>query len=120
MAPPIKKVDIKQIKTLAMINCSYAEIAAVVGVNESPLTRRYAQVIKEGREQGKSSLKREMWRAAIDKGNITMMIFLSKNMLGYSDKVETKTDGSNHKTITLQYTLPNKKSEVRNDEKENE
>jgi hypothetical protein len=26
------------------------------------------------------------------KGNATMMIWLSKNMLGYADKVETKTD----------------------------
>ena len=82
MAPPIKKLDVEQIRKLAMINCSYSEIASVMGVNESTLTRRYAQIIKEGREQGKCSLKREMWRSAMDKGSIVMQIFLSKNLLG--------------------------------------
>lgn len=87
MARPRKKIDPEQVRKLAMINCSYAEIAAVVGCNESTLTRRFAQSIKEGREQGKSSLKRMMWEAC-QKGNTTMMIWLSKQMLGYTDKVE--------------------------------
>lgn len=89
MARPRKSIDADQVKRLAMINCSYAEIAAVVGCNESTLTRRFAQVIKEGREQGKSSLKRMMWEAC-QKGNISMMIFLSKQMLGYADKTVTQ------------------------------
>lgn len=88
MARPRKPIDAEQVRKLAMINCSYAEIAAVVGCNESTLTRRFAQVIKEGREQGRSSLKRMMWEAA-QKGNTAMLIFLSKQLLGYSDKVET-------------------------------
>lgn len=91
MGRPRKAIDQDQVRRLAMINCSYAEIAAVVGCNESTLTRRFAHVIKEGHEQGKSSLKRMMWEAC-QKGNVSMMIFLSKQMLGYSDKVEQKVD----------------------------
>lgn len=86
MARPKKEIDEDTVRKLAMINCSYAEIAAVVGCDESTLTRRFAQVIKEGREQGKMSLKRAMWKNAVDKGIPVMQIFLSKQMLGYRDQ----------------------------------
>lgn len=97
MAPPRKKVNVDQIESLAAINCSYQEIASVVGINESTLTRRYAQVIKKGREQGKSSLKRTMWDLAVNKKNVTMCIWLSKQMLGYSDQ-NTQTVNINQQT----------------------
>lgn len=84
MGRPRKKIEPEQVKSLAAINCSYAEIAAVVGCNESTLTRRFAQVIKEGREVGKSSLKRWAWENA-SKGNTAMQIFLLKNMCEYRD-----------------------------------
>jgi uncharacterized membrane protein YvbJ len=90
MARPRKRINPEQVRSLAMINCSYAEIAAVIGCNESTLTRRFAQLIAEGREQGRSSLKRQMYKKAIDDENVQMQIWLSKNMVGYSDKVEQK------------------------------
>lgn len=93
MGRPLKKIDPDQVRRLAMINCTYPEIAAVVGCSPDTLERRFAGVIKEGWEQGKSSLKRMMWEACT-KGNTPMMIFLSKQMLGYSDKVEQKVDAS--------------------------
>jgi hypothetical protein len=100
MARPKKPIDPEQIRRLAMINCSYAEIAAVVGCDQSLLTKRFSQVLKDGREQGRSSLKRMMWEAA-QKGNISMMIFLSKQMLGYSDKLtqQVTSDGEQEKLV---------------------
>ncbi len=65
MARPIKDIDPEQIKRLAAIQCSYAEMAAVLGCDESTLTRRYAQVIKEGRETGRMSLKRKQYEVAM-------------------------------------------------------
>lgn len=90
MAPPIKKVDKDLIEKLAAINCSMEEISQMVGVNERTLHRRYAGVIAKGRASGKISLKRKMYEKATS-GNTSMMIWLSKNMLGYSDKVEQRT-----------------------------
>ncbi len=84
MAPPIKKVNEKLIEDLASMNCSIAEIAAVVGVDRSTLHRRYATLIEKGRECGKSSLKKKMFDVAI-KGNVTMLIWMSKQMLGYKE-----------------------------------
>lgn len=88
MARPRKQIDADQVKTLAAINCSYEEMAAVLGCNESTLTRRFAQVIKEGRANGRMSLKRKQYEMAMG-GNITMLIWLGKQLLGQSDKVET-------------------------------
>lgn len=100
MGRPLKDIKPEQVESLAAINCSYAEIAAVVGCDESTLTRRFAQVIQKGREQGKSSLKRKMWETAMG-GNVTMMIWLSKQMLGYTDKVEQKNEMSTAKGTQL-------------------
>lgn len=100
MARPRKNIDPDQVRRLAMINCSNAEIASVVGCSTDTIERRFAAVIKEGREQGRSSLKRMMWEAA-QKGNISMMIFLSKQMLGYSDKLtqQVTSDGEQEKLV---------------------
>ena len=100
MARPKADIDEEQLKTLAAINCSYAEMAAVLGCDESTLTRRFAQVIRQGRETGKMSLKRKQYEIAM-KGNVTMLIWLGKIMLdqrdpsfemkNYEQKLEGKT-----------------------------
>lgn len=59
-------------------------MSAVLDVDESTLTRRYAQVIKKGREQGTMSLKRKQYELAMN-GNPTMLIWLGKIMLGQRD-----------------------------------
>jgi hypothetical protein len=91
MARPRLQLDEEQIHKLAAINCSLAEIGAVVGCDVSTLTRRYASVIEKGREHGKSSLKKKMYEIAMG-GNVTMCIWLSKQMLGYTDKIEQTTE----------------------------
>jgi DNA invertase Pin-like site-specific DNA recombinase len=65
---PKKAIDEAQVRLLASYNCSYAEIAAVVKCDPSTLTRRFAQVIKEGREEGKASLKRVQYKKAMEGG----------------------------------------------------
>jgi hypothetical protein len=87
MARPRKPIDPEQVKKLAAIQCSYAEMGAVLGCNESTLTRRFAQAIKEGREQGRMSLKRKQYEVAMN-GHVTMLIWLGKQYLDQKDKVE--------------------------------
>ena len=88
MARPIKPVDEKLVESLAAYNCSMSEIAATAGVDVRTLQRRYAAVIEKGRERGKTSLKKAMFDKAIKDGNVVMMIWLSKQMVGYTDKRE--------------------------------
>ena len=87
MARPKKFVDPVVVGKLAAINCSIAEIAAFVEVNESTIKNRFSLDIEKGREKGKASLKRKMWEVGVEKGNVTMLIWLSKQILGYSDRI---------------------------------
>lgn len=87
MARPKLEIDEETVKKLAALNCSMEEIGHVVGCSIDTLERRFAAAIKEGRSHGKVSLKRKMFDTALG-GNVAMMIWLSKNLLGYTDKTE--------------------------------
>lgn len=88
---PKKQVSEQLVETLASYNCSLAEIAAACNVDISTIQRRFAHAVEKGRENGKTSLKRKMYETAMN-GNVVMMIWLSKQMLGYTDKVEQRND----------------------------
>lgn len=113
MGRPRKEISEAQVESLAAINCSYAEIAAVVGCDVSMLNRRFKQVIEKGRDQGKSSLKRKMWDIAINKGNVTMCIWLSKQMLGYTDKqITLQNPNGEEKPVRIVLSMPKNGSET--------
>lgn len=87
MARPKLKVDPQQIERLASIGCNNRDIAYAVGMSEDTLYRRFAAPIAKGQASLRNRLRLKMWDA-IDRGNITMMIFLSKQYLGFADKIE--------------------------------
>ena len=90
--PPIE-VDLKQLEALGAIQCTDDEIAAVLGCSTDTIGRRkkedpdFAETLKRGKEQGKVSLWRLQWKAA-QNGNIAMLIWLGKQILGQRDRVE--------------------------------
>lgn len=101
MAPPKKKVDEELLKKLASIMCTMEEMSDILGVSVDTLERRYADLIKEARSKGKMSLRRWQFQAA-EKGNVACLIWLGKQHLGQSEKVEL---GSNEeKPLTLAYS----------------
>lgn len=87
MARPFKKLDERQIKELAKIQCTMIEIAAVMGCSVDTLERNYAEIIKSAREEGKSSLRRAQYKKALE-GNATMLIWLGKHYLDQKDTVQ--------------------------------
>lgn len=89
MARPRKKIDPDQVAKLAQIQCTMVEIAAVLQCSVDTLERRFAETIKRSREQGHASLKRAQYKAAID-GNVTMLIWLGKQLLGQNDVIHTE------------------------------
>lgn len=84
MARPRKAIDEGLLHRLALIHCTNEEIAAVLGIHKRTLERRYAAVMNAAREEGKSSLRRVMWKKALE-GNERLMIWLSKQHLGYRE-----------------------------------
>lgn len=90
MARPTKPVDVDLIRRLALVHCSNEEIASVVGVHKRTLERRYAAVIEDGRREGKTSLRRVMWKKALE-GNERLMIWLSKQHLDMREPKDEET-----------------------------
>lgn len=81
MARPIIEVNEELVFGLASIHCTTDEIAKITKVSPDTLERRFAGIIKEGRAQGKASLRRAQWTAA-QNGNVVMQIWLGKQLLG--------------------------------------
>jgi hypothetical protein len=90
MGRPKKNIDPLQVEKLAAINCSYAEMAAVLNCSVDLLQRRFPQVIEKGRETGKMSLKRKQYEVAMS-GNVTMLIWLGKIILGQREEQPSVT-----------------------------
>ena len=85
---PRAKVDIEILKNLASIGCPNYEIASVMIVSARTLKRNFAEIIDQYKQKGKASLRKKMYDKAVKKDNTMMQIFLSKNYLGMSDKVQ--------------------------------
>ena len=86
MARPKKhKLDTKQIEQLASFGCTNREIAAFCDCSESLLKKSYSSFLTKGREKGKIRLRQLQWKSA-EKGNVTMQIWLGKQLLGQSEQ----------------------------------
>ena len=96
---PKKHLDWEQVQELCYIQCTIEEICNVVKVSRpvlydravKELGRELPTLIKEWSAGGKKSLRRVMFYNAVEKNNTTMQIWLSKQYLGMSDKIETDT-----------------------------
>lgn len=88
---PKKEIDTDMVEKLASIFCTNEEIAEIVGCHRDTLADNFSAYIKKGREHGKMSLRRKQYEKAMT-GNTTMLIWLGKQFLGQSDKIETRED----------------------------
>ena len=87
MARPKLKIDPKLVQDLAVLGCKTSEIALVVGCSPDTLDGRFSAELTKGRENLRISLRRWQLESA-KKGNVAMLIWLGKQMLGQSEKVE--------------------------------
>ena len=89
MARPKKyNIDKKQVQNLARLGCTNIEIADFFGCDESLMRHSYSEFLIKGRSEQKMRLRQLQWNSA-ERGNIVMQIFLGKNLLGQTDKIET-------------------------------
>jgi hypothetical protein len=102
MARPQKEIDEKLVKKLAAIHCTMEEIAAVCECSVDTLERRFAEVIKDAKQQGKASLRRYLF--ALAEKNPTILIWLSKQYLGMKDKNEIDMTERAAKGLSLAYS----------------
>ena len=89
MARPKKyNIDTDEVFKLASYGCSNVEIADFYGCDESLIRKSYSEYTTKGRASGKTRLRQLQWDSA-EAGNVTMQIFLGKNILGQKDRHET-------------------------------
>ena len=79
---PRKEIDYALVERLAKIHCTQEEIAEILSLSLNKLKndKEFMAVYKKGINNAKMSLRRKQW-AAVNKGNISMMIWLGKQYL---------------------------------------
>ncbi len=88
MARPKKyDIDPEQVEKLAALGCTNVEIGSFFGCDESLISKSYSGNLIKGRAKGKTRLRQMQWKSA-EQGNVSMQIWLGKQMLGQSDKQE--------------------------------
>ena len=90
MARPKKyKIDKTQVEKLASYGCTNSEIASFFGCDESLISKSYSRNITKGKEKGKIRLRQMQWKSA-ERGNVSMLIWLGKQVLGQTDRQEVE------------------------------
>lgn len=92
---PRKEIDQKQFENLCGLHCTKQEICDWFNCQDDTLERwckrtykkGFSEVYKQKRTNGNLSLRRKQMEVAMN-GNVAMLIFLGKNYLGQTDKVE--------------------------------
>ena len=88
MARPKKyEIDPKQVQKLSALGCTNKEISEFFGCSADLLEKSYSESLRKGKVDVKIRLRQLQWASA-ENGNVTMQIFLGKNMLGQQDKIE--------------------------------
>lgn len=90
-AAPDPFVTAEKVEALAALGMNGTDIAAYFGTSKSTISKKYAAIIEKGRERLKVSLRQAQIKAALEGSNV-MLIWLGKQLLGQSDKIETKND----------------------------
>ena len=88
MARPKKyHIDTEQLQKLAKLGCTNKEMGDFFGCSADLLEKSYSEFLTKGRAEQKMRLRQLQWKSA-ENGNVTMQIFLGKNILGQQDKLE--------------------------------
>lgn len=94
MARPKITVDVAMLEALAERGLTQDDCAAVLGISVDTIQRNHRDVYNLGLQKCKASLRRKQFEMALA-GNVTMLVWLGKNLLGQSDKHElTGKDGA--------------------------
>jgi len=112
MGRPRKEINKTEFEKLCFLQCTEREFCSWFDVSDETLNkwckenydgRTFLDVFKEKRENGIISLRRTQFQLA--EKSPAMAIFLGKNLLGQTDKVEqTVNDVSEHKGLTVVFS----------------
>ncbi len=92
-----KEFDLATVEGLGRIQCTNNEVAAVLGIDPDTVYERlkekgdFYEALEGGRNRGRASLRRLQMRAA-EELNPTMLIWLGKQCLDQTDRLDLKAE----------------------------
>lgn len=96
---PRADIDMKVVEGMASVGATNVEIADFVGVHESTIRDRCADVLLKARASVRMRLRQAQMKSALS-GNPAMLIWLGKQTLGQADKAAVEHSGPNGAPIT--------------------
>lgn len=95
---PKKQIDKAQFEKLCGLQCTLEEFCCYFDCDNKTLEKwckrtykqNFSEIFKVKKGNGKISLRRKQFELAMS-GNSTMLIWLGRNMLGQTDKIEVTT-----------------------------
>jgi hypothetical protein len=105
---PRKVIDLDVARRAASLGCTSDEIATLLGIGRATFYNHLKEdtdlkdALDEGRDQGRTTLRRLQWQQA-QNGNVTMQIWLGKQLLGQRDKHEVEQTGV--QTVQMQHLV---------------
>ena len=102
---PFAKIDWDDVKKLCQLQCTQKEIISFLNICKDTLYDRcrneqgvdFSTFYDQNSAGGKCCLRRMQWQSA-ESGNSSLLIFLGKNYLNQTDKIEQSID---HTTTAL-------------------
>lgn len=91
MARPKLNINAKEVEKLAAIGCTAKEIADFYGCAGTSISRGFAVEMIKGKSNCKMQLRKAQMKTALS-GNVSMQIWLGKQMLGQKDQTVEKID----------------------------
>lgn len=104
MTRPKITIDEEVVFKLAELQCTYAEIASFFRVCPTTIKTRFKDIVEQGKESGKCSLRRLQFRLA--EKSAAMAIWLGKQYLGQTEKMEYINEDMVKSEIVIVESLP--------------
>ncbi len=109
MARPKKHIDKKQFESLCYIQCTRDEIANILNCDHKTLNRwcidiygeGFSPVYKSKSDGGRMSLRR--YQLNLAQKNAAMAIWLGKQYLGQTDKIETYNENKDKLNVNVMF-----------------
>ena len=97
---PRKEIDRRTFEGLCRIQCTLNEMCAALECDNKTLENwckheygmRFSEIFSKKRVMGYVSLRRKIYKKAVEDEDCKMQIFLAKNWLGMSDKQDVKLE----------------------------
>lgn len=102
---PKKEISVEDLERLCAMQCADEEIAAWFTCSTKTIQRirkqePYKTVFENGSAMGRVSIKRAQYQAAL-KGNVSMLIWLGKVILGQKEVIQNQLTGEDGNPIAV-------------------